>query len=342
LDNLPDEIIVKILENTDCKTFIDLCSLSKRFEKLCNKNILSTILNKTTNLDTKNFTSTQLLNLCNMSKDNIVLTGVNDKILKIDDRGYLYYDDVLIYDKEIFVTVSNNEWFHDKGILLNDQGEVFVFDTKKSNIPVKMLDTKNNIQALMTHNDLYVLASDKKVYHFNDDTQELELVNDLDNVIKFIINGCFSIFIQSDGTIFGVNPTTQILEKISDDKFVDMGVNTSLYTLLLSIDGKVYYLDWYYEPHYGNILKFIKTPILSNIIKIYVTEHYSFAIDKDYNLYLLGYSNTTRYSKKQTATTLKIKKILGSIYRDIYMIDTDNKYKIYSRINGNDIVVSKN
>ena len=96
LDNLPDEVIIRILENTDCDSYQNLCSLSKRFNKFCNKNTLSNILTRTTKFNTSSFTKNQLLNLCPMKEYNDVLVQIGDDILKLDNNGFLYKNNVLI------------------------------------------------------------------------------------------------------------------------------------------------------------------------------------------------------------------------------------------------------
>lgn len=337
LNNLPDEVIICILENTDCDSYQNLCSLSTRFNKFCNKNTLSNILNRTTKFNTSTFTKNQLLNLCSMKEYNDVLVQTDDDILKIDNNGFLYKNNVLIYNKEKFVTISDNAWYHNKAVLLNDKGEVFIY-TENNGIPVQKLEDKNIIQALMTNDDLYILATDKKVYHYNEYTEELESVNNLTNVIKFNINGYFELFLSEDGTLFGKNPTTKLIEQLSDNKFVDFKINTSLYALALSIDGNVYYIDWSYVPHFGNVLKFIETPALTNIIKIHVAEYFSVAVDKNNNLYMLGESTITRYNRRAIKKDIKVKHILGSTRHSVYIIKPDNKNIIYSRVSGTDTI----
>jgi hypothetical protein len=332
LNNLPDDVLIKIFEDIDCKTYLDICSISKRFEKLCNKGTLSKILNNTTEFDTTSFNKNELLGLCGMKKYKTSISSYYDSsiygdyILKIDN-GLLYRNNSLIYDKEYFVSIEKTIAYGNKVILLNKEGEVFIYDPAKNPVPDQVLEEKGITQGQMYDNNLCILYNGK-VYEY--DGRKIELLNNLDNVIKFFINRHLSLFLTNDGTLFTFNSAIKTLEKINNGrpvKFVDFVIKASD-ILVLDAEGNIYYIEMENDFLNGNIFKFKYQPVpIKNISGIYSTGAYILATNKNNDLYMITKPTGSKYSKNTTLIKVKVKDICGAVSDNTYIIDINNNLK---------------
>src|SRR5437764_1915040 len=93
LENLPDDIIITILLNLNCKSILLMCQLSSNLSNFCKRNldnILRQTLNKITDLKTNDYNRQQLLILYQSLCQHKSISAGNSYSLILSNIGQIY------------------------------------------------------------------------------------------------------------------------------------------------------------------------------------------------------------------------------------------------------------
>jgi len=255
LDFLPDELLGHVIENTNVNSITNLCSTSKRLDKLCySKEYRDIIQRKLSDLylDISNFTNDEVKNYFKMLylKRKLLISSSlylveNNKLFDlVESKSINYNERKIVYDKGeiLYENVSQvADYADDTLYVLKTNGELVLFNFYESKeIQVFSLNKIINIDTTENLNILNIKTADKKFYQWFNDTKKLIEVVGLSDIIQitkpyvYLDPNTRSLALTSEGNVYNVI--------IIDDVYKFNKIEALINIIQISSDNK-YFLD---------------------------------------------------------------------------------------------------
>jgi len=301
LETLPDDTILTIFSNLDCKYFPLICQLSSKLSNFCQRRLddfLRQSLNKTTGLITQNYDRKQLVNLCQSSSNfnKNISAGATHSLVRTD-KGQVY-------------AFGNN-----------NSGQLGLGTVTDSNIPKLIPNLINILQISAGGKHSLALSNAGQIYAFGDN--ELgqlglgdyifkiipTLIENLVYIIQISAGYKYSLILSNSGQVyaFGSNFYGQL--GLGDDTNKNIPTlipnlpdiiqiaSGCFHSLALSKSGQVYVFgDNRYDqlglelrgPVIGPVIEPTLNPHLSDIIQIAAGCLYSIILSNTGQVYAFG------------------------------------------------------
>ena len=245
-ETLPQEILINIIKELDCKSILLICKSSKQFNKFCELK-LDTLLKQKLHKETKFITDTynreELIRLCRLYKTKHISAGGYHSLVLKDDQVYSFGDG---YNGQLG---------------LADLDIFEVLGTEVNN-PTLITNLQNITQISTGTYNSWALNANGQVYAWGDNEHGQlglgnytnifypTLVSGLEDIIQISSNEALSYALNDKGQIyaFGSNDLNQfgsnfemntpsLIPELDNIKQISVG---SYHTLALTNDGKVY------------------------------------------------------------------------------------------------------
>lgn len=295
-NNLPNEIIVKIMSKLDCEQILSLCKLSKRFELICkeNKNIFNEYFIK----EGYSINDYNTKIMCKALK-------INERVCSIYKHSNIEINVIINFNGDVVTSIINNDNKTTKNkllkgiknvigvtytgstlLLLDSKGKVYTTKTTASshqdfskrvklfNSPQLLSTFKDVIQVLTDQNYIYALDVNGNVY--NGDNLIFQ------NIKKMFRGGGFILFLNKDGECYKINDYTKNITAFTDHHNIKDIFTEPQNTRVITYDDIIYF--------YGGINdgRMVNLSDIKNIKKIIPGDKIIFILTKDDKLYFSG------------------------------------------------------
>lgn len=311
-DMFPEEIILNVLRNLDCKDIFLTCNYSQRFSNLCGSNnflqLMRRKITESTGFLTNEYGLEQLKNICRIDprrKHYLITRGARVAILDLNGQLHVYGENTegqlgLGHNNDIqgnMVTVSgiNNivqaSYGHNHSLILDSFGHVYA--TGESNygkLGLGKLD-ESNIATLGLENNLGPIIDDEQSIN------AYTLIPGSNNIISVSTSGNHSLLLTSEGKVysFGLGSSGQLGLGDYEDRYIPelipelhniVQISAGLlHSLALTANGNVYSFGINNRGQLGAPINRRANPVLisglNNIIQVSAGAYHSLVLTSD-------------------------------------------------------------
>jgi len=238
IDNLPEEIIIKILLSANCKDIPKMCQSSNKMRNICNDKFIPHLkdkLRENTKINVNNYNFQQLIYLCQQQKYrqyNKIAAGYSHTLIISDGKVYscgkegLGLGDIKEINELTQIPGLNNIIEVAAGsshsLALDNDGKVYAFgdnkygqlglgDKNDRNVPTLIINLPKIINIAAAVNISALLTEDGQVYTFGqhigpknsrDDIVPI-LNNELKNIIQISVGNGYLLALDNNGKVYG-------------------------------------------------------------------------------------------------------------------------------------------
>ena len=306
-DKLPDETIVQIIKNFDCKSIFDICELSNRFSNFCKTDNRLDFLLKNKfieeGLSVEDYTLPELEFICNMRSRKISsMTSIGDLLFILldndiylinlvdDERKKVLIHKLIIIDLPKIIQILYHK---DRLLALGFNGNIYIIggDIKLMD-GIAMYNNKvegvNNVLYMVPRTNFHVIGADGKVYNLvirNNMAYTSELY-----YLKNVTDESDNLVLKTNSQIYLNNNRKLTKIDIDNVKIISSGFN---HYLASTLNGSVY--GWG-NNNYGQLglgdQNDREEPVLisgvNNVIDVLANKQLSLILDNKGKVYKFG------------------------------------------------------
>jgi len=323
-NNLPEEVIIKILSELNCEQLSLTCETSKKIKSFCsNPSLMKEIFIKE-GYDINVFDFKIMCKAIKLGTNRIISDTNNIKYI-LNTNGNIHilnkYENIILEDIKNIISI------------ITDTGKVFVALDSTGNVykitssSKDKLSLKNIVQVSMYHEDIYCLDINSNLYK-NDkvilkDVIKIITDKDISEVASMPVNDILFLTRKNEIYAVGENINRQLISdtnksvkeiiKLDVPKNIKNIFNITSLIILITENEDIYYYGYRYRD------KLSKIDMPKNIIKIVPTYKYFLILDN------LGVLSKIYIFKNKIGNKLSnVKDFVINSKKDILIITNDN------------------
>jgi hypothetical protein len=312
--DLPDDVILKMMNDLDCEELISFCESSKQFEYVCNNNIITLLKDKVSKkgLSVENINSkAKLVNICRVPN---LMNKIATWEWRSDIKDFIIGPNGKVYSVDYY---SDSE---------SDDSESDDSESDDVNVDISILDVENVIGIVQHYEFMLLLRHDGKVYGYNHKPELLYESDDttMNNVIQIVFCESIAYFLKTNGEVYKWSINENGYPVFVMDNIKSMSSNSTI-VMLLRYDGDVYEIKNKIGGQYP-------TQIFRKVKSIYIFNGVTFCISEDDILYKISNESSDIISAPNDIIKLSFKRQLLFMLtssRKLYIHVFDNEYNSY-------------
>lgn len=301
-DNLPNDVIINIMKNLDCKSIMLMCKSSARIAKICNQDntLINLLKERFTKIGYKveNFDLQMLEYMCFiLNREYPTMTSYGNILYVLNNNRVFIVTFTENEDEEIIIKEAYDAYdviqilyYDEKLLLLNKNGTIDYISlfNNDNNERINIINI-NNIIYMLPESRLEVISANGIIYKFKIIKQQAFIIGKITGtkIINESIGTCNSLKLTINYKVYNNNKIIHNLNNIVDISSGDC------HNLAVRSDGQVYAwgdnkfgqlgLDNEISMENPTII-----PNLNNIVKVLASDGISLAIDNHGDVFKFG------------------------------------------------------